>query len=236
VESSPSAADSMVFVGSDDGTVYALNQTTGVIAWQTKLAGSVTGSPSVDPITGEVVVGDASGAVSALSATTGATLWSVATGGPVTATPTIDGGDVFVGSQSGTVYALNESTGASVWTFHAGGSVIAGGAFWTDGFHPDYVVGDSHGDVYFLTLTTGAVQRLLTQETSAVTGVTAAEDWAVVTFADGEIFADKFGGELTWVYQGSLASSPTTLQNGVTYVAGLDGAVRAFTVPGTQIP
>ena len=58
----------------------------------------------------------------------------------------------------------------------------------------------------------------------------------MATFADGEIYADKFGGELTWVYPGSLASSPATLQNGVTYVAGQDGAVRAFTVPGTQIP
>jgi outer membrane protein assembly factor BamB len=236
VESSPSTANGDVFVGSDDGTVYALNQTTGAIAWQTKLAGAVKGSPSVDPVTGEVAVGDSSGAITALSATTGATLWSVPTGGPVTATPTIDNGDVFVGSQSGTVLALNETTGASVWTFNAAGSVATSGAFWTDGFHPDYVVGDSHGDVYFLTLTTGAVQRLLTQETSAVTGVTAAEDWAVVTFADGEIYGDKFGGELTWVYQGSLASSPVTLQNGVSYVAGQDGAVRAFTVPGTQIP
>ena len=236
VESSPSAAGGLVYVGSDDGTVYALVQATGAIAWKAKLGGSVTASPSVDPVTGELVVGDSSGAVTALSATTGATLWSVATGGPVTATATIDAGDVFVGSQSGTVYALNELTGAPVWTFNAGSSVIAGGAFWTDGFHPAYVVGDTHGDLYFLKLTSGVVQRLLTQETSAVTGVTTAQDWAVATFADGEVYADKFGGELTWVYQGSLASSPVTLQNGVSYLAGQDGAVRAFTVPGTQIP
>ncbi len=236
VESSPSAADGMVFVGSDDGTVYALGQTTGAVAWQTKLGGSVTDSPSVDPSTGEVLVGDASGAITALSMTTGAELWSVETGGPVTATPTIDGGNVYVGSQSGTVYDLNETTGAQVWSFDTGGSVAAGGAFWTDGFHPAYVVGDSHGDVYFLGLTSGDVQRHLTQATSAVTGVTTADDWAVATFADGEVYADKFGGELTWVYQGSLASSPVPLQNGVIYVAGQDGALRAFTVPGTQIP
>ena len=174
VESSPSAADGLVFVGSDDGTVYALDQTTGAIAWQTKLAGSVTGSPSVDPTTGEVVVGDSSGAVSALSATTGAALWSVATGGPVTATTTIDSGDVFVGSQSGTVVRPerdDRSVGMDIPRRRRRGRR---GAFWTDGFHPAYVVGDSHGDLYFLNLTTGAVQRLLTQETSAVTGVTTA--------------------------------------------------------------
>jgi outer membrane protein assembly factor BamB len=80
------------------------------------------------------------------------------------------------------------------------------------------------------------VQRHLTQGTSAVTGVTAADDWAVATFADGEVYADKFGGELTWVYQSTKALSPATLEDGVTYVAGQDGTLRAFTVPGTQIP
>lgn len=236
VESSPATADGRVFVGSDDGTVYALDQLTGAVDWHVNVGGAVMGSPSVDPADGEVVVGDSDGSITALSMTTGATLWSVKTGGAVTATPTIDNGNVYVGSHSGMVYDLSETTGAVVWTFNAGSSVAATGAYWTDGSHPAYVVGDATGDLYFLGLSDGEVQRHLTQETSAVTGVTAADDWAVATFADGEIYADKFGGELTWVYQSTMPLSPATLQNGVTYVAGQDGAIRAFTVPGTQIP
>jgi outer membrane protein assembly factor BamB len=236
VESPPSTADGRVFVGSDDGTVYALDQATGAVAWRTTVGGAVAGSPTVDPAAKLVVVGDGSGAVSALSLTTGAVVWTVPTGGAVTATPTVDDGTVYIGSQSGTVFALHEATGAVAWTFDTGSSVSAAGAYWTDGAHPAYVVGDARGDLYFLSLSTGAVQRHLTQGTSAVTGVTAADDWAVATFADGEVYADKFGGELTWVYQSTKALSPATLEDGVTYVAGQDGTLRAFTVPGTQIP
>jgi hypothetical protein len=58
----------------------------------------------------------------------------------------------------------------------------------------------------------------------------------LVSFANGLVIADKFQDELTWEYQGSLSEAPATTVNGVIYVAGADGVVRAFTVPGTQIP
>ncbi len=111
----------------------------------------------------------------------------------------------------------------------------AGGAYWPDGTSGAYIVGDDSGDVYFLTATSGKEFREL-NATGAVTGVTTANTWAVVTTDDGEALADKFPGELTWVYQSTKPVAPVTLLNGVAYVAGEDGTVRAFTVPGTQIP
>jgi outer membrane protein assembly factor BamB len=235
VESAPSVSMKAVFVGSDDGTLYSLDQTTGHVLWTRHLGGAVTGSPTVDPVTHQVVVGDGSGAITALSSRTGAPQWSVPTGGPVTATPTIVGGRVFVGSQSGTVYALDEVTGATAWTFTAGAGVSAGGAYWPSGSHTSYVVGDDKGDAYFLLTSTGADFRQLSG-TGAVTGVTTANTWVVVTTSAGEAFADKFPGELTWVYQGTGSLAPVTLVDGVAYAAGADGTVRSFTVPGTQIP
>jgi outer membrane protein assembly factor BamB len=235
VESALSISDQLVFLGTQDGTLYVLSQTSGQIEWTHKLSGAVTGSPSVDPASHQVIVGDASGAVTSLNESTGSPEWTVTTGGPVTATPTIYNGGVFVGSKSGTVYDLNEATGATVWTFKAGSAVSAGGAYWPDGTSGAYIVGDDSGDVYFLTATSGNEFREL-NATGAVTGVTTANTWAVVTTADGEALADKFPGELTWVYQSTMSVAPVTLLNGVAYVAGEDGTVRAFTVPGTQIP
>jgi outer membrane protein assembly factor BamB len=238
VRSSPSVADGTVFVGSDDGTVYALNQATGAVDWRTRLAGAVTGSPTVDPAAGVIVVGDSSGAVTALHLADGSSDWSVATGGPVTATPTVVNGLVYVGSQSGTVFALHETTGAPAWTYATGAAVSAAGAYWasTGDGPPAYVVGNAQGDLDFLAVATGKLDRRLNQGDSPVTGVTCADDWAVASLADGLVFSDKFGGEITWAYQGPSQSSPVTLQNGVSYLGGRDGAVRAFTVPGTQIP
>jgi len=238
VTSSPSVADGLVLVGSDDGTVYALDQTTGAVDWQTRMAGAVSGSPTVDPAAGVVVVGDSSGAVTALHLTDGSSDWSFASGGPVTATATIVNGLVYVGSQTGMVYALHEATGAKAWSYATGGAVSVAGAYWAssgDG-PPAYVVGNANGNLDWLAVATGKLDRQINQGDSPVTGVSAADDWAVASLADGLVFSDKFPGEITWAYQGTSPSAPVTLQDGVSYVAGQDGAVRAFTVPGTQIP
>jgi outer membrane protein assembly factor BamB len=167
--------------------------------------------------------------------TTGHTLWSVKTGGPVTATASIDNGNVYIGSQTGTVYSLKEATGAKVWTFRAGAGVAASGAYYTAGAHPAYVVGDSKGDVYFLRLTSGRVFRTL-HGSAAVTGVSAALVWSAVTFADGTVLGSKFGTEIEWAFHARKAVHPVALVSSVTYVAGDDGMVRAFAIPGTQIP
>jgi outer membrane protein assembly factor BamB len=229
---------STVFVGSDDGTVYALDVTTGAVTWTVRMAGAVKDSPTVDPATGELVVGDSAGNITALSTTTGATLWSVPTGGAVTATPTISRGAVLVGSQSGIVYALNEATGATLWTYDTGGSVSVGGAYWqqAEGSGPIYVVGNANGDVDFLRIPSGVLMRHLNQGDSPVTGVTAALDFAVITLANGLVFGNKFPNEYAWEFQSTAALSPVTLLDGVAYLAGRDGTVHAFTVPGNQIP
>ena len=54
-----------VFVGTDDGTLYALNQQTGAVQWTTKLSAAIHSSPAVDPTHSTVIVGDDSGHVTA---------------------------------------------------------------------------------------------------------------------------------------------------------------------------
>jgi outer membrane protein assembly factor BamB len=236
VRSSPAAASGLVFVGSHDGTLYALNQSTGALSWEAKLAGAVGASPTVDPSTNEVIVGDASGAVTALSLKTGNELWSMGIGGTITATATVANGDVFVGSQSGTIVALNETTGATVWTYRAAAGINGAGSFFTDNRQaPAYLVGDSAGNTYFINLANGSLVRKIAG-TSAVTGTSAAFGWAVISYANGLVIADKFNDELTWEFQSTASEAPVTMLNGVIYVAGQDTMLRAFTVPGTQIP
>jgi outer membrane protein assembly factor BamB len=237
VHAAVAAASGEVIVGSNDGTVYAFDQTSGHLSWKVKLAGGVGGSPAVDPATNEVIAGDASGAVTALSITSGATLWSKSTGGPVDASPTVTSGDILVGSLSDKVYAFNETTGAVVWTFKTTSGVATNGSVYSKGTHaPAYLVGDDQGNVYFINITHGGLIRQIAGHGAAVTGTSAPFGFALISFANGLVIADKFADELTWEFQSSLSEAPATTVNGVIYVAGQDGAVRAFTVPGTQIP
>ena len=69
----------VVYVGSHDSRVYALNSSTGELIWKYATGGAVDSSPAVAD--GVVYVGSADGYVYALNATTGAVLWMYPAGG-----------------------------------------------------------------------------------------------------------------------------------------------------------
>ena len=78
-------ANGVVYVGSDDGNVYALNAATGAKLWSYTTGYVVTSSPAV--ANGVVYVGSGDGNVYALNATTGTRLWSFTTAGQVSFHP-----------------------------------------------------------------------------------------------------------------------------------------------------
>jgi outer membrane protein assembly factor BamB len=236
VASAPDIVGSTVYVGSDDGTVYALDLSTGTVQWQVKMAGGVMSSPSVDPAAGTVVVSDLSGEVTALDAASGAVKWVSPKVGPIAATPMIDQGNVYVGSEDDSAYAFNETSGAELWSYKTTAPITTGGAFWSNGPNSQYyVVGNNNGVISWLQLHTGALLRQWS-EPAAVTGVTSAAGWVTVSFSNGLVIGNKFPLEVTWNYQGTGIMEPVTLANGVAYLAGQDGALRAFTPPDTPIP
>ena len=71
VDSSPAVANGVVYVGSDDDNVYALNASTGALLWSYTTGNDVYSSPAV--ANGVVYVGSDDGNVYALNANTGAT-------------------------------------------------------------------------------------------------------------------------------------------------------------------
>lgn len=88
----------MVYVGSNDNGVYALNASTGARFWSYTTGGSVYSSPAVG--NGVVYVGSFDDKVYALNANTGDKLWSYATGGEVTSSPAVVHGTVYIGCGS----------------------------------------------------------------------------------------------------------------------------------------
>jgi len=89
-------ANGVVYFGSYDGSVYALNATTGTKLWSFTIGHYVYSSPAV--ANGVVYVGDGnySGNLYALNASTGAVLWSYTFGG--IASPVVVNGALYVGS------------------------------------------------------------------------------------------------------------------------------------------
>jgi outer membrane protein assembly factor BamB len=122
VESSPAVVGGVVFVGSWDSKVYALNASSGALIWSYKTGGYLYSSPAVAG--GVVYVGSNDDKVYALNATTGKLVWKYPTGGVVESSPVVVGGVVYVGSWDSYVYALDAAKGTLVWRYLTGGPIV----------------------------------------------------------------------------------------------------------------
>ena len=116
----PVVAGGKVFVGSNDGKVYALDAATGAILWSGATGASIPFSPAVD--SGRVYVGSDDTSVYAFPvdcSTPCAPLWSTATLGRVTTAPAVVNGIVYAGAGRGTdgqLWAFDATTGNVLWT------------------------------------------------------------------------------------------------------------------------
>ncbi len=218
VESSPAVANGVVYIGSDDQNVYALNATTGAKLWNYTTGGSVISSPAV--ANGIVYVGSGSDDnLYALNATTGAKLWNYTTGGGVYSSPAVANGVVYIGSDDNNTYALYANNGTKLWNYTTGSYVesspaVANGVVYVGSGYPD-------NNVYALNANNGTK---LWNYTAGVNGVRSSPAVAngVVYVGSGDqnvyaLYANN--GTKLWNYttKWPVSSSPA-VANGVVYV------------------
>jgi outer membrane protein assembly factor BamB len=111
ISSSPALANGRLYVGSDDGRLYAIDATSGKIVWRFQTGAPIVSSPAVATGTNGlvVVVGSNDGNVYALrdAGASATTLMTFAVGMPVRSSPAIgDDGTIYVGADDGRVYAI----------------------------------------------------------------------------------------------------------------------------------
>jgi len=94
----------MVFVGSADGRIYAINEENGTPAWNFSTGDCVISSPALAD--NKIFIGSTDKKLYCLNQTTGALIWSYETGLGIYSSPAVADGMVFVGSQDGKVYAF----------------------------------------------------------------------------------------------------------------------------------
>jgi glucose dehydrogenase len=138
IRSSPALYNGVVYFGSDDDHLYALDIQTGKLQWKFQAAGAVSSSPTVYHGTVYIEAGDA--AFHAVDANTGREKWTVKTDAPIPpdpklmsngkwefehASPVIAGDAVYFGSADGNLYALDPATGKQMWRFKTAGRIRA---------------------------------------------------------------------------------------------------------------
>lgn len=120
IESSVVVANGVLYFGSDNQNLYALNATTGALLWSFPTGYEVVGSPVV--ANGKVIIGSYTGTVYALSAGAagGQVVWSYTGGDAFYNGAAVANGVVYVAGVGGNLYALNLRTGVLEWSLLVG--------------------------------------------------------------------------------------------------------------------
>jgi eukaryotic-like serine/threonine-protein kinase len=151
IVSSPVHKDGVIYFGSDDGNVYAVDAVDGRQRWKRKTGGPVSSTPA---IAGNLLyVGSYDGKFYALDTNTGATQWRFSTTGErrfeakglhglqpknqtiadpfdvYLSSAVVEAGVVYFGSGDGNVYALDALSGDLKWRFPTGNVVHASPAY-----------------------------------------------------------------------------------------------------------
>ena len=112
-----------LFIGSENGKVFALDADTGKLDWQGEVKGEVIAAPAID--SGILVVNTASGVIKAFNASNGKVEWQIEQEVPAltlrgVSSPAISSGGVVVGSADGTMKVYILESGQEGWTAEIG--------------------------------------------------------------------------------------------------------------------
>lgn len=233
--SSPVVAGGMVYVGSNDGNLYALNATTGAIAWHGTAGASIPRPAAVDG--GRVLAGSDDGKMYAFPtacSTPCAPLWTANLGGGITSAPVVSNGVLYVGAFApggGNVVALDVSTGAVVWSAPVSGgppgvAVSNGVVYASDGF-----------SLYAFpaSCSTPCSYLWLGQSAGAPPAVGAGEVFTDAGFVNDRFNVFAASASCTtpcppvWTgHTNSGSSRPAAVANGMAFLAEGDGTLAAF--------
>jgi outer membrane protein assembly factor BamB len=236
-------ADGLLYVGSADGKLYAIEEESGRERWAFATGGLVRSTPMV--ANGSVFFGSFDGLIYALDATSGKLRWKYATGAPVNSSAAVLGDTVYIGSRSADFYALRADTGAARWKYFYWLSWVESSAALRDGVL--YVGSSDYQRLMALDAREGRERWWFDTDGSAWSSPAVSANSVYIGavgvvgyMADhrGGFFAvDRRTGRERWrfpmpaidgSYTYGVASSPA-LADGRVYFGGLDGVFYAFT-------
>jgi outer membrane protein assembly factor BamB len=250
--SSPITKNGTVYIGSEDGYFYALDEKTGKEKWKFKTNGAVHSSPSIYENT--LYFGSFDGYYYAVNLTTGKQLWKFKTGGEhwyqeagilglkphdilmdelwdfYLSSPVVYRNNksilVIFGSSDGNVYAVDAKKGNLTWKFKTNAAVHSTPVINKNTLY----IGSWDADLYALNCDTGKEKwKFETQKKVGFKGiqssVAVANGMVYLSARDPYIFAvDAETGKLEWKYdaENSWILSTAVILNNILYVGTSD--------------
>ena len=229
----------VLYTGTMDGELRALDTATGEIVWRFPLRGeedrrAVYGTPAI--ANGVVYFGGYDGILYALTLNDGFEVWDTSVGdsSPIVGGPVVADGLVLVGSSDGSLYAFDSESGSLEWSFETANDVwsspaVSGGvAFFGSLDHNVYAVGLEDGTERWRFGAEGAVTATPVVAGGRVyVGSFSSSFFALDAGTGSEVW--RFDGAERWYWGGAVADESTI------YAPSLDGSVYALDLDSGEL-
>jgi outer membrane protein assembly factor BamB len=228
IDSSPPAvANGLVYVGAQDGKLYAFDAATGdQPKWVASTGGAIDSSPAV--VNGFVYVGSQDGNLYAFDAATGQKKGVASVGNSTSSSPTIANGLIYIGSDNGNLYAFDAAIAAqSNWvpkwvastnpSTRTGQRGIASSPAVANGL---IYVSSRDGNLYAFDAATGHQQWVASTKGVIDSSPAVANGFVYVGSQDGKLYAfNAIGGQPKWsALTGAIHDSSPAVANNLVYV------------------
>ncbi len=232
-------ANGTVYIGSSNGSFYALTASNGATKWRFTAAGAIGSSPAI-ATDGTIYFHDNT-ALYALTdnVTTAVRKWSFSLAGTTYASPTIaTDGTIYLGSThrttGGNFYAINPD-GTQKWVFSADDDIYTTAGVSGDG---TIYFGTLSGTFYALRPDGTQLWKWSTSSRASITSSPAIGADGTIYFAayDKKLYALRSDGTQRWAFTAGdevRASSPAIGADGTIYFGDYDSLVYAVNPDGT---
>ncbi len=245
IDSSPAIGpDGTVYVGSDDGNLYAIDPETGLEKWRFATGAEIQSSPAVGP-DGTIFFGSLDNNFYALRPN-GALKWSYTIGDFVFSSPaiTVDGRVLYVGASDNNLYALNASSGTLKWKASTNGKIVSSPAIGFDGLEDVVYVGSLDQNVYAFAADNGQIKWKFKTNTEVYGSPAIAPNGQIyigeckiggAETYNSKLYCLNVDGTKAWEFNGGVGfySSPAIGPDGIIYIGSWEGRFFAIKPDGS---
>jgi outer membrane protein assembly factor BamB/tRNA A-37 threonylcarbamoyl transferase component Bud32 len=226
VRSSPTVTEEILYIGSYDNNLYALNTATGEFVWKFPTEGGIGSRPCLHEE--QVLFGSGDRILRSINARTGRLEWTCPTQGRIWSSPRVEFGHVFFGSDDHHLYAVSVQTGRIAWKVEMGGPVRSTVEVGEDDI---LYFGCEDGSILALDIRGEVKWRQRARRgVTSTPAVDRTDGLLFVGSVDWNVYAfDARTGWAVWRYRtsGPVISSPA-LANGVVFVGSADKHLYAL--------
>jgi len=193
--------DDVVYIGSMDRHLYALNLADGAVLWDFPADGAFAGTPAWEE--GHLYIGAFDNRLYAIDAQTGTEEWRFEGSNWFWGGPVVHDGVVYAVDVDGNAYAVDAQEGVKIWKRSLDTTVRAGLALYVDEDSSQIFVGGQNGTLYALDAAEGFVMWSTSREGQILSPPVVAEDvvYTTVSFDAERIRAAlTANGRTIWVY------------------------------------